>query len=131
MHRLVSRTFGASNKFHNTNVPINEILCVSPPPYYLDCFEKSYPNVPLNQDEGPFCLQFINGIQGTKLSGRKFQCLLDAVVKINKYKKSTIDHAIYIKEFSDGTFYYLTISTYGVINTTNNETEFTELRILF
>ena len=64
----------------------------------------------------------MNGIQGTKQAGRQWNILLDASVTIIKYKKITIDHAIYIKFFTDGTVYYLTVSTNDVINTTNNET---------
>ena len=48
MHRLTAGILDFSNAFHNTNVPIHEIVCVSPPPYYIDLFEVSYPNVPLN-----------------------------------------------------------------------------------
>ena len=73
----------------------------------------------------------MNGIQGTKPPGRTCNRLLDAVVKIIKYKKITIDHAIYTKAFSDGTVSYLTVSTDDVIKTNNNETAFTELRIFF
>ena len=94
MHRLTARILDVSNAFQNTNVPIHERVCVSPPPYYLNWFEISYPNVPLNQGDGPFYLQCMNGIQGTKTSGRQWNRLLDAVVAIIKYKKSTIDHAI-------------------------------------
>ena len=36
MHRLTDRILDVSNSFHNTNVPIYEIVCVSPPPYYLN-----------------------------------------------------------------------------------------------
>ena len=54
--------------------------------------------------------------------------LLDAVVTIIKYNKSTIDHDIYKKLFSDVTVSYLKAYTDDVLNTTNNETEFTELR---
>ena len=48
-----------------------------------------------------------------------------------KYKKIKIDNAIYIKVFSDVTVSYITFSTDDVINTTTNETAFTELRIFF
>ena len=48
-----------------------------------------------------------------------------------KYKRSTIDHAIYIKVFSDVTVSYLTVSTDNFLNTANNETSFTELRRVF
>ena len=48
MHRITDRFLDISNAFKNTNVPINERVCVSPPPYYLDWFERSYPNVNLN-----------------------------------------------------------------------------------
>ena len=41
MHRLTVRMMGESNALHNTNTLIHEIVCVSPPPYYLYCFEKS------------------------------------------------------------------------------------------
>ena len=81
-HRFTARILDVSNAFQNTNVPIHEIVCVSPPPYYHDWFEISYPNVPLNRDDGPFCLQCMNGIQGTKPAGRQCNRLLDAVVKI-------------------------------------------------
>ena len=94
-------------------------------------FEISYPNVTLNRDDGPFCLQCMNGIQGTKPAGRQWNRLLDAVVTILKYKKSTIDHAIYIKVFADGTVSYLTVSTDDVLNTNNNENAFPELTRVF
>ena len=48
-----------------------------------------------------------------------------------KYIKSTIYHAIYIKLFSDRTVSYLTVSTDDVLNSTNNDTSFTELTIVF
>ena len=64
----------------------------------------------------------MNGIQGTKSSGRKWNRLLGAMVTTLKYKKRTIDHDIYIKIFSDGTMSYLTVFNYDVLNTTNNET---------
>ena len=122
MNIITSRILDVSNAFQNKNVPIHKIVCVSPPPYYLDWFERSYPNVPLNRYDGTFCLQCINGIQGTKPSGRKWNKLFDAVVKIVKYKKITIDHDIYIKVFTYGTVSYPTVSTDDIINTTNNET---------
>ena len=71
----------------------------------------------------------MNGIQGTKPDGRQWNILLDAVDTILKYKKITIDNTIYIKVLSDGTVSYLTVSTDDVINTTNNETEFPEIKI--
>ena len=52
MHRLTARILYVSNEFHNTNVPIHERVCVSPPPYYIDRFEICHPNVPLNIDDG-------------------------------------------------------------------------------
>ena len=57
--------------------------------------------------------------------------LLDAVVTILKYKKRTIDHAIYIKVFAYGTVSYLTVSTYDVLNTTTNENKFPEQTRVF
>ena len=131
MHRLTASILDVSNSFQNTNVTINERVCVSPPPYYLDWFEISYPNVTLNQDDVPFCLQCMNGIQGTKTHGRQCNRLLDAVATILKYKKITIDHAIYIKVFDDGTASYITVFTYDVLNTTNNENAFPELTRVF
>ena len=65
-HRITARILDVSNAFQNTNVTINERVCVSPPPYYIDCFERYYPNVPLNKYVGPFCIQYMNGIQGKK-----------------------------------------------------------------
>ena len=73
---------------------IHERLCVSPPPYYIDWFEKYYPTVHLNQDEVPFFIQFMNGINVTKPSGWQWNRILDAVITILKYNKITIDHAI-------------------------------------
>ena len=64
-------------------------------------------------------------------AGRQWNRIVDAVVTILKYKKSIIDHAIYIKVFADGTVSYLTVSTDDVLNTTNNETAFTELTRVF
>ena len=56
MRRLTARILDVSNEFQNTNVPIYERGFVSPPPYYLEWFERYYPNVPLNRYDGPFCL---------------------------------------------------------------------------
>ena len=82
MHRLTARILDVSNAFQNTNVPIHERVCVSPLPYYLEWFEISYPNIPLNQDYGPFFLQCMNGIKRTNPAGRKWNKLLDEVVTI-------------------------------------------------
>ena len=57
MHRITVSILYVSNACHNTNVPVHERLCFSPPPYYLDWSEVSYLNVRLNQDDGIFCLQ--------------------------------------------------------------------------
>ena len=48
-----------------------------------------------------------------------------------KYKKSTIDHTIYSKDFSEGTVSYLTVSTDNVINTTNNEIAYPKINKSF
>ena len=48
MHRLKASILYDSNAFQNTNVPCHEIVCVSRPPYYIDWFEISYPNVTIN-----------------------------------------------------------------------------------
>ena len=66
IHRLIASILDISNVFKNKNVPIFEIVCVSPSPYYLDWFENSCSSVPLSQYHGPFCLQCMNIIQGTK-----------------------------------------------------------------
>ena len=73
----------------------------------------------------------MNGIQGTKPAEQQLNRLLDAVVTIIKYMISTIDHDIYIKFFSDGTVSYIKVCTDDVLNTANNETEFTELTNVF
>ena len=73
----------------------------------------------------------MNNIQGTKLAGWKWKLLLDSVVTIQKYKKRKFYNIIYIKVFSDENVSYLTVSNDGVLNTTNNETEFSELRSVF
>ena len=131
MHRLTAIILYVSNSFKNKKVPIHERVCVSPPPYYLDWFERYYSNFPLNRDDGPFCLQCMNGIQVTKPAGRQWNRLLDAVVTILEYKKSTIDHTIYIKVFSDGTVSYPTVSTDNVVRATNNENAFPKLKRVF
>ena len=101
MNISTARILDVINAFNNTNVTIHERVCVSPPPYYLYCFEISNPNVTLNIYEGQFCLQCMSGIQGTKPSGKQCNQLFYAVITIIKYKKSTIDHDIYIKVFYD------------------------------
>ena len=125
MHIVTASILDVSNAFQYTNVPIHEIICVSPPPYYIDWFERYYPNVNLNRDDGPFFLQCINWIQGTKPAGRQRNRLLDAVVTILKCNKTTIDNSIYIKVFSEITVSYHAFSTEGFLDTTNNETAFT------
>ena len=59
---------------------------------------------------------------GKKPARRKLNQLLDSVVKSLKYKKRKIDNAIYIKVFSLGTLFYLTVYTDDVLNTIDNET---------
>ena len=66
MHRLTPRILYLSHAFQNTNVPIYVRVCVIPQPYYLDWFEMSHRNVPLNRDDGPFFIQSMNVIQGEK-----------------------------------------------------------------
>ena len=131
MHRLTARILDVSNAFQNTNVPIHEKFCFIPQPYYLDWFEMYYPNVSLNIYDGPFCINCMNGIQGTKPDGRQWNRLLDAVVTILKCIKSTIDHDIYIKVFTGVIVSYLSVSADDVLNTTNNENAFTELTRFF
>ena len=53
------------------------------------------------------------------------------MVKIIKYNKGKIYHAIYIRFFYFGTVYYLKVYTDDVLNTTNNETKFPELTRFF
>ena len=64
-----------------------------------------------------------------KQSGGKWNRIFDAVFTIIKYKKSTIDHAIYIRVFYDETVSHIIVSNHGVVNTTNDKTSFNELRI--
>ena len=60
---------------------------------------------------------------------RQWNQLLGSLVTIIKYNKRTIYHSIYIKVFSDGKVSYLMLYTDDdVLNTTNNDTEFNELR---
>ena len=70
----------------------------------------------------------MNGIQLKKQAGQQLNKLLYAVVIVIKYKKSIIDHAIYIKVFYYRTVSYLTVSIDDFINTTNNKTSFPEQR---
>ena len=70
-------------------------------------------------------------IQGGKPSVLQWNMILFAVVKIMKYKKSTIDHNICIKVLSDGNVSYIMVSADVVLNTTTNETEITKLRKCF
>ena len=53
------------------------------------------------------------------------------MVEIIKYKKSTIDNAIYIKVFTDVTVSYLTVYTDDILSTTNNETLLLETTRVF
>ena len=128
MHRLTVRILDVSNELQNKNVPIHEIVCVIPPTYYINCLENSYHNFPFNKDNGPFCLQCMNGIKGTKPSRQQRISLIDVLVTVNKYKKIIIDHSIYIKVLSDGNMSYLTVSTDDVLRTVNSKTSFPEIR---
>ena len=66
MHRITARILDASKSFQNKNFPIHERVCVNPPAYYLDWFDRYYPNVTLNLDEGTFLLQCLNYIHALK-----------------------------------------------------------------
>ena len=126
MNRLTARVLDVSNALHNINVNIHERVYVSPPPYYMLLFEIFYLNNHLNRYEGPFCLQYMSVIQGTKPAVRQHNQPLDASVTILKHNKSTIDHAVYIKVFSELKVSYLMVPTDDVLNNTNNKTEFPE-----
>ena len=73
----------------------------------------------------------MNVIQGTNPAGRQWNRLLDSVVITIEYRKSTIDHAIYIKCFDDCKVFYIRVSTDDVLNTTNNENAYSELTRVF
>ena len=45
---LTAMIWDISIDLHNKHFPINEILCVSLPPYNMDWFEQYYPNFLLN-----------------------------------------------------------------------------------
>ena len=66
----------------------------------------------------------MNAIQGKKPSLMQWNKILETVVTITKYKKSTIYNSIYIKVFSEKNVSYLTVSTDDVLNTINNDTAF-------
>ena len=53
------------------------------------------------------------------------------MVTILKYKENVTYYSIYINCVSDGTVYYLTVSTDDIVDTTNNEIAFPELRRVF
>ena len=65
----------------------------------------------------------MNVIYETKPAGQQWN-----VVTMMRYKKRKIDHNIYIKVLSDVNVYYISVSTNDVLNTTNNELTFTDLR---
>ena len=109
IHRLTASIWDVSNYLQNNHFPINEIVCVSLPPYNMDWFEKYYPNFLLNWYDVPFFIQYMNGIKGLKYLEENVIWILDTVVTINKYNKITIYHAIYIKVFYDETVSYLTV----------------------
>ena len=48
MYIFTASILDVSNAFLNKNVTIHERFCISPPTYYMDWFEMSYPNVTLN-----------------------------------------------------------------------------------
>ena len=64
IHRLTASIWGFSNDFQNKHFPINEIVCVSIPPYNMDLFEKYYPNFLLNWYDISLFIQQMNGIEG-------------------------------------------------------------------
>ena len=59
IHRLNSSIWDFSNDFQNKHLPINKRFYVSPPPYYLEWFEKYHLNFHINFDDVPFFLQCI------------------------------------------------------------------------
>ena len=64
-------------------------------------------------------LQFMNGAQEKKTAVQNFNCLLDAVLKVLKYRNIKIDHAIYIRVFSNETVSYFIVFTNDVIKNPN------------
>ena len=57
---------------------------------------------------------------GGNPAGQQCNRLLDAVVKIIKYKIGIIEHAIYIKVLSDRDVSHLTVPTDVVLNNSKN-----------
>ena len=57
-----------------------------------------------------------------KLAGIQHNQPINALVTIIEHNKITIDHAIYIKVFSELRVSYLMVYTDDVLDTTNNKT---------
>ena len=91
----------------------------------MDCFEKSYPDVTLNEYDSPFCLWFMNITQRGLISGWQCNWLLDAVITILKEKKTISYYVIYNKVLYDGTMSSLIVAIDDILINTNNDTAFT------
>lgn len=104
---------------------------ITPPPFYLDWFERSYPNIPIDRREGPFCLQVMNSIQGTKPAGRTWYQLLDKFLVIKlKCIRNLVDLGLYSKYWKDGKdeLSIITLSTDDMLQSFDNEAVYHELR---
>ena len=110
-------------KMFQLKIIINEFTT-----FYLDWFDKWIPNTPLNIYDGHLWLQCTNLIQVTKPSGSHWNILISDVFKIIDYKRSIIYNAIYIKLLPDGIFSFLIVSTYHIINATNNHKALQEFK---
>ena len=53
----------------------------------------------------------MNGIQGNKPEGRKWNRIIHAAVKIVDYNKSTLERGIYVKIYYNSTVSYLVVLT--------------------
>ena len=73
----------------------------------------------------------MNVNQGIKPDRQQQNWILDAAVTILKYEKRKTYHDIQIKVLSDVTVSCLTVSNYDALDTTNNETSYPELTIVF
>ena len=63
---LVEIVLDVISSFQNTNVLINEQLCIISRQYYIEWFKRTYPYIPVIDKYGSLFIQSVDDIQGTK-----------------------------------------------------------------
>ena len=110
---LTLGTLDVRNAFQNTQRSVSERVLLTPPPFYLEWFNLRYPHLSISRDDGPFCLQAVNGIQGTKDIGRVWNIVLRKILMAPplEFTRLNSEPGVFVKHYPGNQKHIIGVST--------------------